>query len=124
MYAQEVSLAFNSTLYLINMLLALVFTSNYPLCTAFRQLIFIQNVNISFWRFRFGQTLVLLPIFALMIFTMSLEYGVWTVNRRSVQLYLEKEKSQRQEEQQREILQNLPVSVLALDNDNQVIFKN
>lgn len=81
------------------MSLIFFFSSHYMIALAGRSILTVNNLNMSFRRWLSGDSTLLPVLFNFCTTTMLLEGFAYVSNRQKVELFLEKEKIKKQEEQ-------------------------
>ena len=89
----------NNFTYILNLCLICFFSSHYTIALASRSILTMNNLNMSFRRWLAGDS-TLLPVLFNFFTTMILFEGhAYNLNKQKVELFLEKEKAKKQEEQ-------------------------
>ena len=108
---------------MLNTLLIYFFSSHYTISLAARAVLTANNFNMGFRRWLAREVLLMPMLFNLFTTTILYEAHAYNLNKQKVELFLEKEKIKRQEEQTQKILQQIPTNVMVI-SDSQVVFKN
>lgn len=113
----------NNFVYILNGLLIFFFSSHYTIALAARSVLTVNNLNMSFRRWLAGDSTLLPVLFNFFTCTILFEGHAYNLNKQKVELFLEKEKIKKQEEQTQKILQHIPTNVLMISG-SKVVFKN
>jgi predicted Kef-type K+ transport protein len=89
----------NNFTYILNLCLICFFSSNYIIALAWRSVLTMNNLNMSFRRWLAGDSTLLPVLFNFFTTMILLEGHAYNLNKQKVELFLEKEKIKMQEEQ-------------------------
>lgn len=103
-----------SQMYLVNFGFGVLLTSNFNISVASRVTLYWINLNCSIRRWTAGHTQMAPMLFNLLFAIALFEASVYTICLNRVQLFLEKERFERQQEQTHSILQKIPTNVMVL----------
>jgi hypothetical protein len=113
----------NALVYVLNGMLLAFFTSQYTISLAGRSLMYVNNINMVFRRWSADQAAILPMVFNLFLVVTIFECHSYIMNEEKVKLFLAKDFSEKQEQQTRAILQNIPTNVMVV-SESQLKFKN
>jgi hypothetical protein len=121
--AGETLLQVNTLVYVFNGMLLCFFTSQYTISLAGRSLMYVNNINMAFRRWSSDSAELLPVLFNVVLIATIFECHSYIMNEEKVKLFLAKDFSEKQEQQTRAILQNIPTNVMVV-SDSKLKFKN